>query len=89
MGPLFFCVLPPGAGSFHYQLDIVLNQPLETPVIRLGLLQIGHLIGGEIAPDIAPLLIALVIVTGSFWPWADDTDSAAVQVPDLGDLLED
>src|SRR5271165_6695829 len=54
-----------------------------------GRLQLGHLLRRHIAGDIAPVLIALMVVVGALRALADDADGAALQLLDLGDVMED
>src|SRR5271165_2938564 len=54
-----------------------------------GRLQLGHLLRRHIAGDIAPVLIALMVVVGALRALADDADGAALRLLDLGDVMED
>ena len=54
-----------------------------------GGLQLGHLLRGHIAGDIAPVLITLMVVVGALRALPDDADGAALQLLDLGDVMEE
>ena len=88
-GPFFYARRALGPGSGHHQLDVLLDQLLEAPVVRNGRLEVGHLLRGNIAGNIPAILVALVVVVRPLRALADDADGAAVHALDLGDSLED
>ena len=87
---LFFCARGSlGAGSFHHELHVLRHQFLDLTVALDGGLEVGHLFQGHIAGNIAALFIALVIIVGPLRALAKHTDGAAIQMLDLGDVLEE
>ena len=86
----FFCAFGPlGAGFVHQELDVLGHQFLDPMVAVNGGLEAGHLLRGHVAGDVAAVFIRLVIVVGALRALAKDTDGAAIQRLDLGDVLEE
>ena len=65
------------------------HQFLNLTIAVDGGLKVGHLFGGHVAGNIAPLFMALVIIVGPLRSLAKHTDGAAIQTLDLGDVVEE
>src|SRR2546427_2723134 len=86
----FFCACRPlGAGFFNHEFYILGHQFLDSVVTVDGGLEIGHLFRGDVAGNIAAVFIALVVIVGPVRALAQDTEGAAIQTLDLGDVVEE
>ena len=77
------------AGLVHQELHILAHEFLNLAVARDSGLEFRHLLGGNVAGDIAAMLIALMVIVRAFWSLAENADGAAVEPLDLGDVVEE
>lgn len=89
MGAFFYAGQPLGPSPGHDLRRVLRRQFLKAVVARDGLLELGDLLAGHIAGNIAAIFIALVIVVGAVGTLADHADAPAVHVLNLREVVED
>jgi hypothetical protein len=73
----------------NLELDVLLYQFLETPIVFQVLLEFWHLFERNVTRDVPAVFVTLMVVVRPVRALAQDADGALVHTLDLGNLLQD